>query len=82
MSGIRSRIIVCMGLALLLVAGRARSDDPWQAIPRALPPAGIEIDPAEPVLKSVKVSRTSDHTFAEYNICYYVGSRYRYFVTY
>jgi pimeloyl-ACP methyl ester carboxylesterase len=47
MSGIRSRIIVCMGLALLLVAGRARSDDPWQAIPRALPPAGIEIDPAE-----------------------------------
>ncbi|MGN6502667.1 MAG: GntR family transcriptional regulator [Pseudolysinimonas sp.] len=51
-----------------------------------LPPAGIaeklQIEPTEPVLKSVKVSRTSDHSFAEYNICYYVGSRYRYFVTY
>ncbi len=42
----------------------------------------LEIDPAAPVLKSVKVSRTADHSFAEYNICYYVGSRYRYFVTY
>lgn len=42
----------------------------------------LDIDPAEPVLKSVKVSRTADHSFAEYNICYYVGSRYRYFVTY
>lgn len=42
----------------------------------------LGIDPAEPVLKSVKVSRTADHSFAEYNICYYVGSRYRYFVNY
>lgn len=51
-------------------------------LPSAATAAKLEIDPAEPVLKSVKVSRTSDHSFAEYNICYYVGSRYRYFVQY
>jgi DNA-binding GntR family transcriptional regulator len=44
--------------------------------------AKLGIDPAEPVLKSVKVSRTADRSFAEYNVCYYVGSRYRYYVTY
>lgn len=51
-------------------------------LPTATVAEKLEIDPAQPVLKSVKVSRTADRTFAEYNICYYVGSRYRYFVTY
>lgn len=51
-----------------------------------LPPADVaeklRIDTSEPVLKSVKVSRNASRTFAEYNICYFVGSRYRYYVTY
>lgn len=51
-------------------------------LPSAAIAAKLQIDPAEPVLKSVKVSRTADRSFAEYNICYYVGSRYRYFVNY
>lgn len=51
-------------------------------LPTATVAEKLEIDPAQPVLKSVKVSRTADRAFAEYNICYYVGSRYRYFVTY
>lgn len=42
----------------------------------------LQIDPTEPVLKSVKVSRNATRTFAEYNVCYFVGSRYRYYVTY
>ncbi len=51
-------------------------------LPSAAIAEKLEIDPAQPVLKSVKVSRTADRSFAEYNICYYVGSRYRYFVNY
>lgn len=42
----------------------------------------LRISPAEPVLKSVKVSHSTDRLFTEYNICYYVGREYRYYVKY
>jgi len=51
-----------------------------------LPPpevaAKLQISPSDPVLKSVKISHSTDRRFAEYNICYYVGSEYRYYVQY
>lgn len=51
-----------------------------------LPPAEVaeklRIPPSDPVLKSVKVSHSTDRLFTEYNICYYVGSEYRYYVKY
>jgi DNA-binding GntR family transcriptional regulator len=42
----------------------------------------LQIDVREPVLKSVKVSHTSDMSFSEHNLCYYIGSKYRYYVNY
>jgi DNA-binding GntR family transcriptional regulator len=42
----------------------------------------LRISPADPVLKSVKISHSTDRLFTEYNICYYVGSEYRYYVKY
>jgi len=42
----------------------------------------LQIAPSEPVLKSVKISHSTDRLFTEYNICYYVGSEYRYYVKY
>ena len=42
----------------------------------------LRISPADPVLKSVKISHSTDRQFNEYNICYYVGSEYRYYVKY
>lgn len=51
-----------------------------------LPPSEVaeklRISPADPVLKSVKISHSTDRLFTEYNICYYVGSEYRYYVKY
>ncbi len=51
-----------------------------------LPPPGVaeklNISPSDPVLKSVKISHSTDRLFTEYNICYYVGSEYRYYVKY
>ncbi|MCW5874480.1 MAG: GntR family transcriptional regulator [Anaerolineales bacterium] len=51
-----------------------------------LPPAEVaeklHIAPSEPVLKSVKISHSTDRLFSEYNLCYYVGSEYRYYVKY
>jgi GntR family transcriptional regulator len=51
-----------------------------------LPPQDVaeklRISPLEPVLKSVKVSHSTDRLFTEYNICYYVGREYRYYVKY
>lgn len=42
----------------------------------------LRISPSDPVLKSVKISHSTDRLFTEYNICYYVGSEYRYYVKY
>lgn len=42
----------------------------------------LRISPSDPVLKSVKISHSTDRRFTEYNICYYVGSEYRYYVKY
>jgi GntR family transcriptional regulator len=42
----------------------------------------LQISPSDPVLKSVKISHSTDRLFNEYNICYYVGSEYRYYVKY
>lgn len=42
----------------------------------------LRISPSDPVLKSVKISHSTDRLFSEYNICYYVGSEYRYYVQY
>jgi GntR family transcriptional regulator len=42
----------------------------------------LQIEPSDPVLKSVKISHSTDRLFTEYNICYYVGSEYRYYVKY
>ena len=42
----------------------------------------LRISPSDPVLKSVKISHSTDRLFTEYNICYYVGSEYRYYVQY
>jgi DNA-binding GntR family transcriptional regulator len=51
-----------------------------------LPPTEVaeklRISPNDPVLKSVKISHSTDRLFTEYNICYYVGSEYRYYVKY
>ncbi len=51
-----------------------------------LPPPDVaeklRILPSEPVLKSVKISHSTDRLFTEYNICYYVGREYRYYVKY
>jgi GntR family transcriptional regulator len=44
--------------------------------------AKLRISPSDPVLKSVKISHSTDRLFTEYNICYYVGSEYRYYVKY
>lgn len=40
----------------------------------------LRISPSDPVLKSVKISHSTDRLFTEYNICYFVGSEYRYYV--
>lgn len=40
----------------------------------------LEIASSEPVLKIVKLSHNSLGTFKEYNVCYYVGSKYRLYV--
>lgn len=49
-----------------------------------LPPADVaeklHISTADPVLKFVRISHTSDYGFSEYNLCYYIGSKYRYYV--
>ena len=42
----------------------------------------LRISPADAVLKSVKISHSTDRLFTEYNICYFVGSEYRYYVQY
>lgn len=42
----------------------------------------LRISPSDPVLKSVKISHSTDRLFTEYNICYFVGSEYRYYVKY
>lgn len=42
----------------------------------------LRISPSDPVLKSVKISHSTDRLFTEHNICYYVGSEYRYYVKY
>lgn len=42
----------------------------------------LRIAPQDPVLKSVKISHSTDRLFTEYNICYYVGREYRYYVKY
>lgn len=42
----------------------------------------LRISTSDPVLKSVKISHSTDRLFTEYNICYYVGSEYRYYVKY
>lgn len=42
----------------------------------------LRIAESEPVLKSVKISHSTDRLFTEYNICYYVGREYRYYVKY
>lgn len=51
-----------------------------------LPPPDVakklRISPSDPVLKSVKISKSTDGLFKEYNVCYYVGSEYRYYVKY
>lgn len=49
-----------------------------------LPPAHVaemlQIPQSEPVLKFVRVSHNSDYSFSEHNLCYYIGSKYRYYV--
>lgn len=40
----------------------------------------LRITGSDPVLKSVKISHSTDRLFTEYNICYFVGSEYRYYV--
>jgi GntR family transcriptional regulator len=42
----------------------------------------LRISVSDPVLKSVKISHTTDRLFTEHNICYFVGSEYRYYVQY
>lgn len=42
----------------------------------------LQISTSDPVLKSVKISHSTDRLFTEYNICYYIGSKYRYYVKY
>jgi GntR family transcriptional regulator len=42
----------------------------------------LRISSSEPVLKSVKISHSTDRLFTEYNICYFVGREYRYYVKY
>lgn len=42
----------------------------------------LRISPSDPVLKSVKISHSTDRLFTEHNICYFVGSEYRYYVKY
>lgn len=42
----------------------------------------LQIAESEPVLKSVKISHSTDRLFTEYNICYYIGREYRYYVKY
>jgi DNA-binding GntR family transcriptional regulator len=42
----------------------------------------LHISHSEPVLKSVKISHSADRLFTEYNVCYYVGREYRYYVKY
>ncbi|MGV8026636.1 MAG: GntR family transcriptional regulator [Anaerolineaceae bacterium] len=49
-----------------------------------LPPTHVaemlQIQQSEPVLKFVRVSHNSDYNFSEHNLCYYIGSKYRYYV--
>jgi GntR family transcriptional regulator len=40
----------------------------------------LRIPLSEPVLKFVRISHTSDYSFSEYNLCYYIGSKYRFYV--
>ncbi len=40
----------------------------------------LGISSSEPVLKHVRVSHNSDYSFFEHNLCYYIGSKYRYYV--
>lgn len=40
----------------------------------------LKISTADPVLKNVKISHNADWLFAEYNICYFVGKEYRYYI--
>lgn len=42
----------------------------------------LNISPSEPVLKSVKISQSADRHFSEYNVCYFIGNNYRYYVKY
>lgn len=49
-----------------------------------LPPESVaeklDIPYSEPVLKHVRVSHNTDYSFFEHNLCYYIGSKYRYYV--
>jgi GntR family transcriptional regulator len=49
-----------------------------------LPPSDVaeklQIYQTEPVLKFVRVSHNPDYSFSEHNLCYYIGSRYRFYV--
>jgi GntR family transcriptional regulator len=49
-----------------------------------LPPSNVaemlQIPQSEPVLKFVRVSHNSDYSFSEYNLCYYIGSKYPYYI--
>jgi len=49
-------------------------------LPSELVAKKLEISSSEPVLKHVRVSHNSDYSFFEHNLCYYIGSKYRYYV--
>lgn len=40
----------------------------------------LQIPQSEPVLKFVRISHNSDYSFSEHNLCYYIGSKYRFYV--
>lgn len=49
-----------------------------------LPPSSVaemlQIPQTDPVLKYVRISHNADYSFSEHNLCYYIGSKYRYYV--
>ncbi len=47
MGGLCRETFTCVGLVLVLAVGLTRADETWHAIPRVLPPVGIEIDAAD-----------------------------------
>lgn len=40
----------------------------------------LGVPQSDPVLKHVRVSHNADYSFFEHNLCYYIGSKYRYYV--